>query len=278
MVLFSLLSQRSLSLSPDLKKEIEVESLHKVDLAKKPFFLTRLFFLPNRYLLAKLGRKDRLIDKLSSAEINLLPEDFLGVKELLILVLILVVFLMLKRIEPLWLVIIAISGFILPEFYLKNRIRKRNRLIVKALPDVIDLLTLCIESGLDFMLGLQWVVKRAQPNPLIKEIILVIHEVKVGKSRHEALKAMAKRLNIPEVFSFINALVHAERMGTPIYDILVTLSEEARRRRFQRGERLALQAPIKMLFPLIFFILPVVGIIVAGPILLQFLEGGLPKF
>ena len=125
------------------------------------------------------------------------------------------------------------------------------------------------------MQGVEWAIQRAKPSPLVKELSIVINEIKVGKSRQEALKSMSRRLNLPEVFSFVNTLVAADRMGTPVYDVLNSLGEETRRQRFQRGERLALQAPIKMLFPLIFFILPVVAIIVGGPILLQFLKGGL---
>jgi len=269
--------QEKIRLSPELRKEFEDDVLYKTSMVKKPLPITLPFFWLNRLILAKMRTKN-LSDKLSSAEINILPEDFLGIKELIIIVGVLAVFLITKKVEPLWIAIVVVLGLLLPDIILKLRIKKRNRLIVKALPEAIDLLTLCVEGGLDFMLGLSWVIRRSKPNPLIKEITLVIHEIKVGRSRHEALKAMAKRLNIPEVFSFVNVLVHAERMGTPIYEVLVDLSEEARRRRFQRGERLALQAPIKMLFPLIFFILPVVGIIVGAPILLQFLEGGLPTF
>jgi len=122
------------------------------------------------------------------------------------------------------------------------------------------------------------VVERSPKSPLVNEFSLVIHEVSIGKSRAGALKDMAKRLSLAEVSSFVNTVVHAERMGTSMSDILAILSEEARRQRFQKGERLALQAPIKMLFPLILFILPVVGIIIGGPILLQFMQGGVPKF
>ena len=90
----------------------------------------------------------------------------------------------------------------------------------------------------------------------------------------QALKDMARRLDIPEVSSFVQALVQAERMGTPVSETFGIISEDTRLQRFRRGERIALQAPIKILFPLIFCILPVIGIIVGGPVILQFLQGG----
>ncbi len=264
--------RRPMQLSPELKPQAPKLS-PKDEFIKVPLFFTRPLFPLNRIILSKL-RRQAVMDKLSSAEINLLPEDYLGIKELLMLGLFLGVYLTLKRFEPLWGLIIFGIGFLLPDIYLKIRIQKRNRIIIKVLPDVIDLLTLCVGGGLDFMQGLDWVLQRSKPSPLIKELSMVTQEIKVGKSRQEALKAMSRRLNITEVFSLVNTLVSADRMGTPVYDVLNALGEETRRQRFQRGERLALQAPIKMLFPLIFFIMPVVAIIVGGPILIQFMQGG----
>jgi tight adherence protein C len=125
-------------------------------------------------------------------------------------------------------------------------------------------------------MAVKWVVDKSEPNPLVEELDLLLMETKVGKPRRQALQDMAKRMDLPEVYSFSRALIQAERLGTPVGAALNILSEEVRDSRFRRGERLALQAPIKMLFPLIFFIMPVVGIIVGGPVLLQFLEGGIP--
>jgi tight adherence protein C len=265
--------RKSAQLSPDLKPKLPKKS-RQDEFIKVPLFFTRPLFPVNRVILSRLIKKQPLIDKLTAAEIHLLPEDYLGIKEILIAGLFFITFLILKKIEPLWAVIILGVGFLLPDFYLKMRIKKRNRIIIKVMPDIIDLLTLCVGGGLDFMQGLDWVLQRSKPSPFIKELSIVTQEIKVGKSRQEALKAMSRRLNIPEVFSLVNTLVAADRMGTPVYDVLNALGEETRRQRFQRGERLALQAPIKMLFPLIVFIMPVVAIIVGGPILIQFMQGG----
>ena len=103
----------------------------------------------------------------------------------------------------------------------------------------------------------------------------MLHEVKVGKPRREALKDLSRRINSPDVTAFARTLIQADRMGTPIAEALAILSEDTRERFFRRAERSALQAPIKMLIPLIFCILPVVGVIVGGPIAIQFMQGNL---
>jgi tight adherence protein C len=96
----------------------------------------------------------------------------------------------------------------------------------------------------------------------------------LGKPRVEALRDMSRRLNIPDVTSFVRTLVQADRMGTPVEEAFRILSEDTRMRRFHRGERQAMKAPLKMLIPLIFCILPVILIIVAGPILIRFMKEG----
>lgn len=265
-------SKDEVRLSPELKKE----ELYRENLARQSLKFSKPLAPLNKILLPFLGRG--LDYRLSLADWNMLPVDFLAMKELIIAGLILGIFFVTNKIEPLFIGMAVLLGFVIPDIILQSRIQKRKLMIVKCLPDAIDLLSLCVEGGLDFMLGLNWVIKRSRPTPLIKEFSMLIHEIKIGRSRQDALKNMAKRLRMPEIFSFVNTLIHADRMGTPVAEVLHILADEARRQRFQRGERLALQAPIKMLFPLIFFILPVVAIIVGGPILLEFTKSGLPKF
>jgi tight adherence protein C len=132
-----------------------------------------------------------------------------------------------------------------------------------------------VGAGLDFMAAVRWIIDKVKVNPLIEELIMVLKEINVGKPRLEALRDMSKRLNISDVTSFVRALIQADRMGTPVEETFKILSEDSRMRRFHRGERQAMKAPIKMLMPLIFFILPVIMIIVAGPIIIRFITGGL---
>lgn len=172
------------------------------------------------------------------------------------------------------LIIMAVS-FLLPDFWLKGKIDKRKRLINRDLPIFINILGLCVSAGSDFMLSLQKIVKEFKTDsPLAYELKVVLRQIQIGKSREEALKNFAWRVDMQEVYSFVRILLQAERMGTPISVVLESLAGQVRSERFYRGEAQALKAPLKLLIPLIFFILPVVFIIIGGPILIQFSRTG----
>jgi tight adherence protein C len=176
--------------------------------------------------------------------------------------------------EPILFIIPLLLGFVLPEVWLYRRIKNRQAAVLRDLPHIIDLLNICVGAGLDFMVAVNRVIQEFRPCVVLGELKILFQEIQMGSSRREALKNLGSRVNSPEVLSFVRTLIQADRMGTPIGDALKMQSEEIRIRRFQKGEEMALKAPIKLLFPLLFFILPVVLIIVAGPILLQFTRGG----
>jgi tight adherence protein C len=176
-------------------------------------------------------------------------------------------------------VIIGLAvGFVVPEFWLGARIKRRHREIRHDLPLVIDLLNLCVEAGLDFMLAVNRVMRDFKKCALLDELSEVWRETKMGASRRESLQHMSSRVNLIELSSFVRTLLQADRMGSPMGEALKIQAEEIRQRRYLQGEEAALKAPIKLLFPLFVFILPVVLVIVAGPILIQFLRGGGIKF
>ncbi len=179
-------------------------------------------------------------------------------------------------VNVMWAVVGGVIGFIGPDVWLSARITRRHQAILRLLPEVIDLLTLCVGAGLDFLGALNKVVTlkgvRKRQEPLIDELSLVLQEIRLGKRRFEALKAMARRVNLPELSSFVRTLVLADRMGTPIAEVLSIHSDDVRFERYNRAERMALKAPIKILFPLIFCIMPCVALVVGAPILLQFLR------
>jgi len=243
-----------------------------------------LLFFPLLKILGALiplpaRERDALRNRLSYIGSSLTVEAFAGVKVLSMVAGVLAVSMVLVefgRMEPLYGLIGAALGFLAPNAWLHSRLKGRNRAIIRLLPEIIDLLTLCIGAGLDFLGALNRVVTvksfRKRKEPLIEELSVVLQEIKLGKRRFEALKAMAKRVNLPEVSSFVRALVQADRMGTPIGEVLAIHSEDVRMQRFMRAERVALRAPIKILFPLIFFIMPCVAILVGGPIFLQFMR------
>lgn len=179
-----------------------------------------------------------------------------------------------RTLPPVVVVIAAGAGFFGPTFWLNSKIAARKKAILRLLPEVVDLLTLCIGAGLDFLMGLNKVVslKKLRREPLLEELGVALQEIKFGKRRMDALKAMAKRINLPEISSFVRTVTQADRMGTPIGEVLAVHSEDVRGERLLRAEREALQAPIKILMPLIFFIMPCVAIVVGAPIFIQFMS------
>ena len=180
----------------------------------------------------------------------------------------------LDLLNPVVVVMVGGAGYMVPTVWLRARVRSRQRRILKRLPEVIDLLSLSIGAGMDFLGALNKVlsVKALKGEPLIEELSVVLQEIKLGKRRFEALKTAAKRMNIPEISSFVRTLVQADRMGTPISEVLTIHAEDIRFERFMRAERAALKAPIKILIPLILCIMPCVALIVGAPIFLQFMH------
>lgn len=238
-------------------------------------FFSRLFPFTPRFL-EKLNLDVKIKRRLDTAHLKITAEEFFNLKLSLVIALEIVTFLVVGKLFPPAYFIVFALGYILPDIWLNRKIAKRRYEIARLIPETVDLLNLCVEAGLDFTSAVQWIVeKKVFKNPVIEELTLLMEEIKWGKPRIQALKDMAQRLNIPEVRSLVHTLVQAERMGTPVAEAFAILSEDTRLQRFRRGERFAAQAPIKILIPLIFCILPVIGIVIGGPILIQFTQGGM---
>ncbi len=230
-----------------------------------------------RNLLERLNLEGKIKNRLAAAHSTMSPQEFINLKIILLIVVVAAAFFLLPKVDPLILAGAALIAFFIPNFMLKKMIAKRKDAIGRLLPETVDLLGLCVEAGLDFTTACKWIIEKVPTNPLIEELAFVLEEIKWGKSRTQALRDMSRRLNVPEVSSFVQTLVQSERMGTPVAEAFAILSEDTRLQRFHRGERIAMAAPIKILIPLIFCILPVIGIVIGGPIFLQFMEGNLLK-
>ncbi|HBO98063.1 MAG TPA: hypothetical protein DE315_02925 [Candidatus Omnitrophica bacterium] len=217
--------------------------------------------------------RQRLVKDLAMARVDMAPEEFILVKEVLAGLFLFITF---PSVKPdqifFWLCMGFTSGYLLPEFWVKGKIKRIKAVIVKELPDAIDLLGLCVNAGLDFMLSLKWVVEKSPPSVMVEELNTVLQEINVGKTRRDAIKDLAAKYELPDLSTFARTLIQADKMGTSVTEALNILSEDMRLARYRRGETLALKAPMKMLVPLLVFIFPVVGILVAGPILLDFME------
>lgn len=231
--------------------------------------------LPSKAFLDRSGMSASIKKNLITAHMSMLPEAFFNLKIILMVLFAGLMVVAIGKFDPVLVMIAVAIAYILPDFYLKRKISKRKYLIARGLPETVDLLGLCIEAGLDFASAVKWLIDKTPPNPMTEELSFVLEEIKWGKPRIQALKEMSRRLDIPEMSSFVQTIIQAERMGTPVAEAFTILSEDARAQRFHRGERIALQAPIKILLPLIFFIMPVIGIVIGGPILISFMQGGL---
>ena len=216
----------------------------------------------------------RMYRDLRMAKTRLTVEEFFLVKELLIgLLLLLVVKFNGNGDFFMFGVLMSIAaGYMLPEIWLKARIKKVKDDILRNLPDTVDLLGLCVNAGLDFMIALKYVVEQSTSNVIIEELRNMTQEINVGKPRRDALRDLAKKYELPDLSTFSRTLIQADRMGTSVIEALNILSEDMREARFRRGEAMALKAPLKMLVPLLFFIFPVVAILVAGPVFLDFFQ------
>lgn len=160
-----------------------------------------------------------------------------------------------------------------PTLWLQGAIKKRHLAIMKALPFVLDILTLSVEAGMDFISALQRNCEARKMDALNEELLRMTKEIQVGASRKQALKSMADRARQPDLKSVAYALIQADELGVSIGSILRIQSEQLRARRFDRAERLANQAPTKMLGPLMLCIFPAVFIILLGPVLVQAMKG-----
>ena len=158
-------------------------------------------------------------------------------------------------------------GYTLPEFWLGNRIRARQRAILLQIPDALDLLTISVRAGLGFDAALGKVVEKMK-GPLIDEFRRALAEVRVGKSRRDALRDIIPRTEVQALTNFIGAVIQAEQLGVSISKVLQVQSEQLRIERRQRAEEMAAKAPIKMLFPLVGCIFPSLFIVILGPALI----------
>lgn len=170
--------------------------------------------------------------------------------------------------------VFAVFGWFYPGLWLGGVIKTRQEQIKREMPFVVDLLTLCVEAGLDFSGAMTKVVEKGQEGPLRSEFETVLKEIKLGAMRGDALKSMGERIGLKEISSFVSVLVTAEKMGSPIGDVLRAQSDSIRHERFMAAEEKGGKAATKILIPMAIFILPAVFIVIFGPIILRKIYGG----
>jgi|DewCreStandDraft_1066081.scaffolds.fasta_scaffold03727_3 tight adherence protein C len=169
--------------------------------------------------------------------------------------------------------LMALTGFYMPVLWLNSKIRRRQDEIVKALPDALDLLTVCVEAGLGFDAAMAKVNEKWD-NELSLAFGRVLQEIRLGRLRREALRDMANRMEVPDVTTFVAAIIQAEQLGVSIAKVLRIQSDQMRIRRRQRAEENAQKAPVKILFPMVLLIFPSLFIVLLGPAALTVKNSG----
>jgi len=174
-------------------------------------------------------------------------------------------------------VVFLLLGFMFPDLWLTGRINQRQRGVFRAMPDALDLLTICVEAGLGFDAAMAKVQEKWD-NQLALEFGRVIQEIRLGKLRRDALRDMAERIGVAELTSFVAAVIQSEQLGVSLAKVLRIQSDQMRVRRRQMAEEEAHRAPIKMIFPIALLIFPSILIVLLGPaamLLMQSALGGL---
>lgn len=172
----------------------------------------------------------------------------------------------------LWTVVaFTVFGALYPFQWLRDQVKKRHQAILADMPYQLDLLTLSVEAGLDFGAAVAKVVERGRAGPLREELARMLGEVRVGKTRAEAMEAVSERVGLTQLSSFLSAMIQADRLGSGVGATLRLQADQLRTERFQRAEKLAGEAPVKMLIPLVIFIFPTIWIILAAPLVFQWL-------
>jgi tight adherence protein C len=161
-------------------------------------------------------------------------------------------------------VVVTTVAFFLPDLLLSSRGKERSQRIQRELADTLDQMTIAVEAGLGFDSALARSGKNGT-GPLAEELVRTLQDIQVGQSRRQAYEALATRSNVPDLRRFIRAVIQADTYGISIADVLRTQADEMRMKRRQRAEEKAMQIPVKVIFPLMLCILPVLFIVLLGP-------------
>lgn len=166
---------------------------------------------------------------------------------------------------------LLILGILIPRYFLKVKITLRKSRIKNQIPDVLDILSVSLEAGLGFDGALLKISGRIK-GPFIDELVILYREIKMGKPRKDALKALSERSDVEEVKAFASTVMQAETLGISVKNVLKLQADQLRNARRELAEEKGKKAPIKMMLPLVLFVFPVIFIILLGPTVIQFIN------
>ncbi len=262
------------------------EGKDKKDASKETFIIKYARPFSKRYFVPivngmknKKKMKDKYKRKLATAGLSseFTPEEFFAFK-LSLIIGFPIVFLALNKFLEMgypesYAPVIGVLGFFYPDIWIGGQIETRKKNITRNMPFIVDMLALSVEAGLDFVAAMSKVIEKAPPSALAEEFEIMIKEIKVGASRAEALRGLAWRVDVLQVSSFTATLIAADSVGASIGPILKSLSNDMRVKRSSEVEKEGSKASTKILFPMMAFILPAVGLVIGAPVIIMFLTG-----
>jgi tight adherence protein C len=208
---------------------------------------------------------------------NLSVRDWINLQVMIIITLPIITFVLgyYKKVELKNILLISLIeigfGLILPRFILGKQAADRQKKIQNSLPDVIDLLTVSVEAGLGFDGALAKVIDK-MPGPLAEEFDNVLQEMKVGKSKRDAMRDMTERVGMQDLTTFVGSIIQADQFGVGMGNVLRIQSEQMRQKRRQRAQEKGMKAPIKMLIPMVLFIFPTIFSVLLGPVIIKIID------
>lgn len=223
----------------------------------------------------KKNAKYKLVEKqLRLAGLSISPEKFLFYKKAIMVLIIVVSAFIAIITKTIFLILIGLLiALLIPNLYLNSKVKSHQQGIRDQLPDAMDLLGVCIESGLSFDASLLKVSERME-GPFIEELLKLYRQIQMGVPRGDALKNMANSSEIPELKTFIAALAQATQLGIPMNNIMKVQSETLRETRMQMAREKGQKAPVKMLLPMVGLIFPVLFIVILGPVVINIMSMG----
>jgi len=172
-------------------------------------------------------------------------------------------------------IIFATVAWHLPKLWMRDYKRRRDREVLRNLPIYLEYLTMCVDAGLNLTGALQQAVDKGPRGAIRNEFRVILRDINAGYTRFDALERFDQRLGLTEVTSLVKAVIQANRMGSSLHDTLKSQAEQRLDERFHRAEKLAMEAPVKLIVPLVVFIFPLTFIILLFPIVMRFYDGGL---
>ena len=264
----------------DLLNKIEVEKATVTDDYKRIPIFFRFFmpFIPNILPLLRHELMQDMVKKSSERvgmagyDMALSGEQFAAIRILMGLFGIIIAPLLFIGGQIPSAMLFLMIMLVYPNTWLNRQIRTRHTEVMKALPNVLDLLTLSVEAGRDFLTAMRDIVGRRKNDALGAELRRALHEIQLGKQRQVALREMAERVKLPDLTTVINAIIQAEDLGVSIAQLLRVQGDQLRVKRFTNAEKLASATPVKILMPIIVCIFPCVFLILMGPLMAQALK------